>query len=54
VAGKLTQQGLADFCQVDIRTIQRVETGEYNFKLDLLLSICKALGVTPNEIFGKD
>jgi transcriptional regulator with XRE-family HTH domain len=46
----LTQQGLADLCEVDIRTIQRIEKGEFGFGLHILFAIAEALGVKPGDL----
>lgn len=49
----MTQQSLSDFCDVDIRTIQRVEVGEQNVALTLILSIADGLGVNVTELLDK-
>lgn len=41
----LTQQSLAALCDVDIRTIQRIETGNYTFNVNLLFKLGNALDV---------
>ena len=53
VKNKMTQQSLSDFCDVDIRTIQRVEVGEQNVALTLILSIADGLGVNVTELLDK-
>lgn len=53
VKNKITQQSLSDFCDVDIRTIQRVEVGEQNVALTLILSIADGLGVNVSELLDK-
>ncbi len=53
VKNKMTQQSLSDFCDVDIRTIQRVEVGEQNIALTLILSIADGLGVSVSELLDK-
>jgi transcriptional regulator with XRE-family HTH domain len=49
-AKKLTQQELADLCEVDIRTIQRVEKGSYGMGLHLLFALSKALELTAHAL----
>lgn len=39
----MTQQTLSDLCNVDIRTIQRIEKGEYGMGLHLLFALSDAL-----------
>jgi len=53
IKNKMTQQSLSDFCDVDIRTIQRVEVGEQNVALTLILSIADGLGVNVTELLDK-
>ena len=53
IKNKMTQQSLSDFCDVDIRTIQRVEVGEQNIALTLILSIADGLGVSVSELLDK-
>lgn len=53
VKNKMTQQSLSDFCDVDIRTIQRIEVGEQNVALTLILAIAEGLGVGVSELLDK-
>ena len=53
IKNKMTQQSLSDFCDVDIRTIQRIEVGEQNVALTLILSIADGLGVNVSELLDK-
>lgn len=53
IKNKMTQQSLSDFCDVDIRTIQRVEVGEQNVALTLILAIADGLGVNVSELLDK-
>ena len=46
----LTQLALSDECEIDIRTIQRIEAGEQNLTLAIILEIAKALNVTPSQL----
>ena len=39
----MSQSTLASMCDVDIRTIQRIEKGEYGFGVPLLFAIANAL-----------
>ena len=52
LANKLTQSHLATMCDVDIRTIQRIEKGQQNISLTLLLSLIAALGIHVNDLLG--
>ena len=45
LANKLTQSHLATMCDVDIRTIQRIENGEVDPRAYTLQMIAKALDV---------
>lgn len=53
IKNKMTQQSLSDFCDVDIRTIQRIEVGEQNVALTLILAIAEGLGVNVTELLDK-
>lgn len=53
VKNKMTQQSLSDFCDVDIRTIQRIEVGEQNVALTLILAIADCLDVNVTELLDK-
>ena len=50
LAKKLTQSSLASSCDVDIRTIQRIEKGTFNMSLKILYSISEALEIIPSEL----
>lgn len=39
-------------CDVDIRTIQRIEKGQQNISLTLLLALIAALGIHVNDLLG--
>jgi len=47
---KLTQEDLAFEANVDRVTIARIETAQQNFTFDILISIAKALKVSPKEL----
>lgn len=49
----LTQQDLADKCDIDVRTIQRIERGEHGVGLQILFALAVALETTPTEILSK-
>lgn len=54
-AGKdLSQQQLADMCGVSRQTINAIEKGDYNPTINLCIQLCKALGVTLDELFWED
>lgn len=46
----VTQQLLASMCDIDVRTIQRIEKGEQNMTLGILFSIADSLNVKPDEL----
>ena len=46
----ITQQELADRCEVDIRTIQRIERGEFGFGMHIFFALVSALEVKPMEL----
>ena len=48
-----TQQELADRCEVDIRTIQRVERGEHGVGLQILFALAASLEIAPWELLAK-
>jgi transcriptional regulator with XRE-family HTH domain len=52
VLKKLTQTELAAKCDIDIRTIQRIEKGNNNFSIKILFAICKTLEIEPSEIIN--
>ena len=47
----LSQQELADLCQVTRQTIGLIEKGKYNPTLNLCVSIARVLGKTLNDLF---
>lgn len=46
----ITQETLSGICDVDIRTIQRIEKGQQNITMKILFSIADALAIEPNEL----
>jgi transcriptional regulator with XRE-family HTH domain len=49
---QMTQSHLATMCDVDIRTIQRIEKGQQNISLTLLLSLITSLNTNVYELLG--
>lgn len=47
---KLTQAQLAEMTQISVIHVSHIENGTVAMSLDTLLSICKALNITPNDI----
>lgn len=45
-----TQQHLSDLCEVDIRTIQRIENGEHGIGLHILYAIAGAFGINASKL----
>ena len=50
----LSQQELADLCNVSRQTINAIEKGDYNPTITLCINICKALGKTLDELFWEE
>ena len=53
-AKDLSQQQLAEICQVSRQTINAIEKGDYNPTIGLCISICKALDKTLNDLFWEE
>jgi transcriptional regulator with XRE-family HTH domain len=49
-AALLSQQELADRSEIDIRTVQRIEKGEYGVGLHNLFALAAALCVKPEDL----
>lgn len=47
----LTQKQLADLVGVTRQTINAIESGDYNPTIALCVGICRALGVTLDDLF---
>ena len=47
ISKNLTQSSLSSLCDIDIRTIQRIEKGEFNMSLKILFAISDALDISP-------
>lgn len=54
ISKKLTQSSLASLCDIDIRTIQRIEKGEFNMSMKILFAICESLQLTPISLLKID
>lgn len=50
----LSQQALADCVGVSRQTINAIEKGDYNPTIRLCVGICRALGVTLNDLFWRE
>ena len=50
----LSQQELASRVGVSRQTINAIEKGDYNPTINLCIAICRALGVTLNDIFWEE
>ena len=48
---RMSQQQLADRLGVSRQTINAIENGDYNPTIRLCVGICKALGLTLNDLF---
>ena len=53
IDNKITQEVLASYCDLDVRTIQRIEKGEQNITLSVLFSLASALKTEPNLLIEK-
>lgn len=47
---KITQLQLASLCDIDIRTIQRIEKGEFNPSLRVLIRIANAFEISLSSL----
>ena len=47
----LTQEQAAEKASVSARTDANIERGNVNMRVSTLLRICKALGITPDDLF---
>lgn len=46
----LTQQELADRCDIDIRTVQRVEKGEFSLGIEIMFLMAKAFDLSASQL----
>jgi transcriptional regulator with XRE-family HTH domain len=49
----ITQEQLSALCNVDVRSIQRIEKGEQNISISLLFSIADALKIESATLISK-
>ena len=54
VAKDLSQEQLANICDVSRQTINAIEKGDYNPSIKLCIAICRALDKTLDELFWED
>lgn len=47
----MSQEELAKQVEVSRQTINAIENGDYNPSINLCINICRALGVTLNDLF---
>ncbi len=47
----MTQEEVAEAAELSLRTYADVERGCVNMRVETILRICKALNITPDEIF---
>lgn len=50
VSQGMSQQTLANHCDIELSTINRIELGKLNPTISILYLICNTLGVDPTEI----
>lgn len=50
---KITQEQLSTLCNVDVRTIQRIEKGKQNITISLLFTIADALKIESSTLIHK-
>ncbi|MBQ5399696.1 MAG: helix-turn-helix transcriptional regulator [Treponema sp.] len=50
----MSQEDLALAVGVSRQTINAIEKGDYNPTINLCIAICRALGVTLNDLFWED
>ncbi|KOP38648.1 hypothetical protein AKO67_09295 [Flavobacterium sp. VMW] len=50
---KITQEQLSTLCNVDVRTIQRIEKGKQNITISLLFSLADSLKIESSVLIGK-
>ena len=50
----MSQDDLAKAVGVSRQTINAIEKGDYNPTINLCIAICKALGVTLNDLFWEN
>lgn len=50
----MSQDELAKKVEVSRQTVNAIENGDYNPSVNLCIAICKALGVTLNDLFWQE
>ena len=50
----MSQEDLAKAVNVSRQTINAIEKGDYNPKINLCIAICRVLGVTLNDLFWEE
>ncbi len=50
---EITQEHLSTLCEVDVRTIQRIEKGRQNISISLFFTIAEALNVKSDILIRK-
>ncbi|MGN7810583.1 helix-turn-helix domain-containing protein [Flavobacterium sp. 22076] len=53
VKEKITQEQLSILCNVDVRTIRRIEKGQQNITISLLFTIADALKIESSILISK-
>jgi len=48
---ELSMEALANLAEIELSQVFRIETGKINPKLITILTIAKALGISPKELF---
>ena len=48
---ELSMEALANLAEIELSLVFRIETGKINPKLITILTIAKALGISPKELF---
>ncbi len=48
----ITQESLAEKCNISTNHISSIETGHSSFSFSVLISLCNCLDITPNYIFS--
>lgn len=54
ISKNMTQQTLADLCEIDIRTVQRIEKGEFGIGLHILFAIAEAFEFKAYDLLKED
>ena len=48
----ITQETLSGLCDVDVRTIQRIEKGKQNITLKVLFNLSSSLNIKPDKLLN--